>query len=292
VATIGIALGLVFYLALLIGRCVFRVEESHRALLTSFGAIVHDASGRPRTYGPGLHKKAPWHHVHDVSLMEQNLDLTAQDGGRTAMAEDGTVLRFDSVLRYTPVERELDRYLFGMRSRKEHIMGLAGSLLRNEIANIRMPPALVEKSAPRGLLVEAGSYALVRRERQQLNGRIAEFFSTHLSARYGIEFRAVDLTEILPPDELADALNAVLRTQSEAEALYARAEAESSQRLLGAERGVEIARASASAVETEVVQLSRYLGEMHKSKTLDLYVQRRRAEVLSESRAVFVKRAS
>ena len=123
--------------SLLFLRCFFRVEEGHRALLSSFGALAMDGSGHPRTYKPGLHRKLPWQVVHSVSIMEQNLDLSTQEGGRTAMTEDGTVLRFDSVLRYTPIESQLERYVFGIRSSREHIAGLFASLLRNEIANIR-----------------------------------------------------------------------------------------------------------------------------------------------------------
>lgn len=289
--TTGILIGLAAYVGWVLLRCYFRVEEGHRALLTSFGALISDEKGHPRVYRPGLHRKAPWHVVHAVSIMEQNLDLSTQDGGRTAMAEDGTLLRFGSALRYTPEESQLERYLFGMRNPREHIAGLFASLLRNEIANVRTAPAERDRSSnPSNLPAEAGSYAAVRRERHQLNGRIAEFCETHLADRYGIKFRAVDLTDMLPPDELADALNAVMRAHTEADTNYAHAEADSRQRLIGAQRGVEIARASASAVESEIQRLASYLGEMQKNSTLDLYVRRRRAEVLSESRTVFVRR--
>jgi len=291
VITLGIVLGLGGYAVLLFLRCLFRVEEGHRALLSSFGALAVDGRGQARTYGPGLHRKLPWQIVHSISIMEQNLDLSTQEGGRTAMTEDGTVLRFDSVLRYTPIESQLERYVFGIRSSREHIAGLFASLLRNEIANIRTPPAERERTPlSLELPAEAGSYATVRRERQQLNGRIAEFCRDHLGDHYGIEFRAVDLTDMLPPDELADALNAMMRAHSEAQANFARAEASCSQRVLAAERGVEIARSSAGAVEEEMNQLASYLSDMHHGGTLDLYVRRRRAEVFSESRAVFIRR--
>lgn len=289
----GLIAGLVGYLTLIALRCYFRIEEGHRGLLTSFGALVKDKTGQARVYRPGLHRKAPWQVVHSVSVMEQNLDLGDQEGGRTAMAEDGTVLRFGSMLRYTPVESELERYIFGMRSPREHIAGLFASLLRNEIANIRTPAAAPERgrtSSVPELPIEAGSYAAVRGERHQLNGRIDSFCADHFGDRYGIKFRAVDLTDMLPPDELADALNAVMRAHTEAQAHYARAEASASQRLLSAQRGVEIARASANAVEVEALRLASYLSEMNKNNTLDLYVRRRRSEVLSESRAAFVRR--
>ena len=70
-------------------------------------------------HGTGRHRKAPWQVVHSVSVMEQNLDLSSQEGGRTAaMTEDGTVLRFDSICcATTPVPSQLHRYIFAMRSR-------------------------------------------------------------------------------------------------------------------------------------------------------------------------------
>ena len=147
---------------------------------------------------------------------------------------------------------------------------------------------------PLELPAEAGSYASgPASERQQLNGRISEFCKSYLGDHYGIEFRAVDLTDMLPPDELADALNAMMRAHSEAAAHYARAEASCSQRVLAAERGVEIARSSAGAVEEEMTQLASYLDQMHKSGTLDLYLQAAAAPRSIPSRApLFVRRNS
>jgi len=51
----------------------------------------------------------------------------------------------------------------------------------------------------------------------------------------------------------------------------------------------QIARARARAVETEIDTLGAYLVQLHREGTLPLYVQRRRAEVLAESRALFVR---
>jgi hypothetical protein len=47
------------------------------------------------------------------------------------------VLRFESILRYLPVENALYDYIFDMRSPREHITSLFTCLLRNEIANFR-----------------------------------------------------------------------------------------------------------------------------------------------------------
>ena len=105
-----------------------------------------------------------------------------------------------------------------------------------------------------------------------------------------MQFHAVDLTDILPPDELADALNAVMRARTEADFLYARAEAECSQRVIAATQGIAIATQRASAIEVEMTQLASFLRELHHHHTLSPYLERRRNEVLAESRTLYIKR--
>lgn len=291
----GLAVGLLLYVAFVLYRSTFRVEEGHLAVLTTFGrAETRDGKRQLIVHGPGLHWKKPWQNVRDVSMKEQTLDLGGEEGGGTAMADDGTVLRLDSYVRYVPVEKELYELLFGLERPLDHITGLFTCLLRNEIANFRGAAEEDNSSlATRfDFARQAGSYALIRRERKLLNERIESFCARRIDDRYGVRFNAVDLADILPPDELADALNAVIQAQSEAEAHLFRAEGECQQRILAAERGVSIARARASASETEVRKLAEYLDELDGKNVLDAYVQRRRAEVTSESRAVFLKEGS
>jgi regulator of protease activity HflC (stomatin/prohibitin superfamily) len=283
------------------------VEEGYIAVLTSFGAAKYVPSGGLLKFRAGLQLKKPWEKVHMVCMKEQNLDLSGEVGGRSAMTADGTILRFDSILRFVPVEDELDNFLFGLRAPFEHIVGLFTCLLRNEIANFhsaetaREGIAGVESDADRAgkrnfelarvFGAEVSSYAVIRRERHALNQRIEAFCQAQIGGRYGVRFAAVDLTDILPPDELADALNAVMQAQVEAAILYARAEGESQQRVLSASRGVEIAKARASAEEIEIEGVAGYLSELARDRTLPAYVARRRAEVLAEARTHYVKRA-
>jgi regulator of protease activity HflC (stomatin/prohibitin superfamily) len=286
----GIMVGIALYALLVSYRCTFRVSEGHLAVLTTFGAVQKaDARNTLRTFSPGLHFKLPWQQVVTVPMMEQSLDLSGEELGRTAMADDGTVLRFDSILRYVPVEEDLEEFLFGLRAPLEHITALFTCLLRNEIANFRMPAGSITKDAQIDFVAQAGSYALIRRERNRLNHHIAEFAREKIGNRYGVRFNAVDLTDILPPDELADALNAVMQAHSEAETHYFRAEGDCRQRILGAERGVDIAKARALAIQTEITALARSLQTLHKDGSLKDYVSRRREEVFSEARLRYVK---
>jgi len=266
--------------------CQFRVDEGQRAAITAFGAAKRKALVLV-TFGPGLHFKAPWEKVHRVSMREQSLDLSGENGQRV-MAEDGTVLKLDASLRYMPEEAGLEQFLFGLARPIEHINGLFTCLLRSEIANMAHPATTETASAATEVAEAAGSYGLIRRERTLLNQRLAEVSKKHLGAVYGVRFSAVDLIDILPPDELADALNAVMNARSEADSQRFRAESESRQQLLSAEQGVSIARTHAAAVQIEMDTLAEHLGALEKDGVLQLYVDRRQTEVLAESRTLYV----
>jgi regulator of protease activity HflC (stomatin/prohibitin superfamily) len=293
----GIVLGLALWAVLLLYRSSFRVDEGHLAVLVSFGKVEHVAKtvdsekSALKSYGPGVHVKWPWQRALTVSMKEQMLDLHREEGGGTAMADDGTILRLDSSVRYVPVEAELYEFFFGLERPLEHITGLFTCLLRNEIANFRGAVHSDEASLSRrfDFSQQAGSYAIIRRERKLLNERIESFCRTKIDHHYGVRFNAVDLADILPPDELADALNAVISAQSEANALLHRAEGECQQRILAAERGVSIAKARAAAIELEIKKLAGFLDELEQKAVLDTYVARRRSEVMSESRTTFLK---
>jgi regulator of protease activity HflC (stomatin/prohibitin superfamily) len=229
-------------------------------------------------------------------MKEQTLDLNREEGGGTAMADDGTILRLDSFVRYVPVQNELYEFLFGLERPLDHITGLFTCLLRNEIANFRGRENTLstEESLSKrfDFASQAGSYALIRRERKMLNEHIESFCRSKIDDRYGVRFNAVDLADILPPDELADALNAVIQAESEAEAHLHRAEAECQQRILAAERGVSIATARAQAIEAEMRKLCTFLDDLDAKGVLRAYVARRRSEVTSESRTLFLKESN
>lgn len=290
----GAGIGAMLCLTWVLFRCSFRVGEGHLAVLVAFGKAQLDESKKGkrvlRTYKPGLHWKKPWERVVDVSMKEHTLDL-GENHGSSAMAADGTILRLDPSVRYVPVESELYEHLFALERPVEHITGLFTCLLRNEIANFHGHVAKPEESLSTrfDFAQQAGSYALIRRERRLLNERIEQFCHERIDDRYGVRFNAVDLADILPPDELADALNAVIQAHSEADALLHRMEAASQQRILAAERGLSIATARAQAIEIEIGKLASFLADLEHRGVLDAYVARRRSEVTSESRTLFLK---
>ncbi len=292
---VAFLLGFLIYGLWVARACFFRVDEGSLAVLTRFGAAEFvPGTKRLHTYGPGLHPKAPWDRALHVSMKEQSLDLSGEHGGLLAMASDGTVLRLDTVLRYVPDEADLAHFLFGMKDPLTHITRLFSCLVRNKIANFRATDA---DSVPEGTSVLShvrsdgsdGSYAMIRGERQLLSERIESFCKEHIGQRYGVRFYGVDIVDILAPDELAEALNAVINASSEAERAYYRAEAACQARVVGAEEGVAIAAMRAKAMHSEIVTLGNFLQAEHVRGELATYVRRRRAEVFAESRTLYVK---
>lgn len=280
----GLAIGLVLTAARLLYGSYFRVEQGHVAVLTRFGRALRDGPvpGSPlRVFDAGLHRKAPWDEVVDINAMDQWVELTGEQGGRNVMAGDGILLRIDAILRYAPDPQALEAFLFQLRAPVEHVTGLFTCLLRNEIARF-------EGTAPH-LAQDEGSYAVLRRERRALLHRIDAFCQENLGKRYGLRATAVDLVDVLPPDELGDALNAVMQSRAEVGTLVARAEADARRRELAAEQGVAVAQARAAATEIEIDELAIALSALHRQGTLAEYVARRNAEVLGESRTLFRK---
>ena len=294
--TIGIVLGTLLLVALLVARSYVYVAEGEVAVLTRFGRAVRESDGTLRVLNAGLHRKLPWDHLLRVSIKEQSIEL-AGDEDRTVMTNDGIVIRYQSALRFAPLNDKLEHYLFGLARPIEHMVGTFTCLLRNEIANFQSPPPHTSSATGLSRLTTAeqliddslGAYALIRRERKALNSRVTDFGKRLVGDQFGVRLEAIDVMNFEPPDELREALNTVVQAKNDVDAALFRAEGECQQRLLAAKKGVEIAQDRARAIEVEMITLGEKLGELFRTKVLDDYVSRRRAEVLSESRQVYVR---
>ena len=294
--TTGIVLGTLLLVALLVARSYVYVAEGEVAVLTRFGRAVRESDGTLRVLTAGLHRKLPWDHLLRVSIKEQSVEL-AGDEDRTVMTNDGIVIRYQSALRFAPLNDKLEHYLFGLARPIEHMVGTFTCLLRNEIANFQSPPPHTSSATGLSRLTTAeqliddslGAYALIRRERKALNSRVTDFGKRLVGDQFGVRLEAIDVMNFEPPDELREALNTVVQAKNDVDAALFRAEGECQQRLLAAKKGVEIAQDRARAIEVEMITLGEKLGELFRTKVLDDYVSRRRAEVLSESRQVYVR---
>ena len=84
----------------------------------------------------------------------------------------------------------------------------------------------------------------------------------------------------------------MIHAHTDAGARFFRAESECEQRVLAAEEGLAIAESKARAVEREMVTLGEVLAQLEAKHTLQLYVERRRAEVLGEARSTYLRAQS
>jgi regulator of protease activity HflC (stomatin/prohibitin superfamily) len=121
-----------------------------------------------------------------------------------------------------------------------------------------------------------------------LQQRIQDAMKQAALSDYGIAVVSVDLLQIDPPEELVDALNAVITAESEARALVSRTELQAQQRILAAEQAVAIANAHALAEEAEIRTVGVELATLADQGVLRDYVARRQIEVLGESNRIYL----
>ncbi len=254
----------------------FRVEEGHSAILTRFGAPRKNSNGEILIFSSGLHGKKPWDHVHVFSKMERTLKIGNEGRTLEVLARDGTLLRVNASVRFNFRDDAAEKFLFGVRDPMKHLDEIFRSILTEEIGKFGS-----EKS-------ENGNYSELRRNRkkldQSLNAR-----ANDLRDRYGIEFKAIDIAEILPPSDLANALNGIQKIKAEFETLLKRVEAECERKVAAAQHGVAIAKTRAQATEKEIRVLGSAISELNNWGSLDAYMKRRQDEATFASRSVYVK---
>lgn len=269
----GLITGCVMIIGYILYRSVYRIEQGHLGVITTFGAadFSDESTKTLRLQQPGLHTKKPWQRVREFTVMERIKDLTSYTGGFHAIAEDGTILRIGAKLRMQPAKETLYAYLFELKNPVAHIHEYFKCLLRNEIANFK------------------DSYSGIRKNRQLLNEQIDKLSKTHIGNRYGVKFNAVDIFDIVPPEELDRALNAVQNAQAEMDAQYSRALADRDQRLTAATQALEIASHRAQATEIEITVHGENLRKLKNNGMLSQYLDRRKTDVYSGAKLSFIK---
>ncbi len=260
-------------------RTGFNVDNGNLAVLTVFGRFVGTGK-HARTYGPGLHWKAPWARPVIVSLAERSIALGDKAASLEALAADGTRIRVNARLRYRVLPDGVTKFVADNKDAVEHLLGLFRLTVREQVARF-------EKKSE-----ELSAYTSLRLRMHDLQLRMEDAMKQATLDEYGIEVVSVDLLQIDPPEELVDALNAVITAESEANALVARTELQAQQRLLSAEQAVEIANAHAQATEAEIRTVGGELGTLADQGVLRDYVARRQDEVLGESRRVYLNHSS
>lgn len=272
---IGLAIGGALVGLFAFMRAGFRVDNGTAAVLTVFGRFVRSGK-RVRTFGPGLHWKAPWARPIIVSLAERSLGLDEKAKNIEALASDGTRIRVNARLRFCVTEDGVGRFIADAKDAIEHLTGLFQVTVREQVARFEQRPD------------ELSAYTSLRLRMMELQARIQDAMKQAALKEYGIEVASVDLLQIDPPEELVDALNAVITAESEARALVSRTELQAQQRVLAAEQAVAIANAHALAQESEILTVGKELTTLANQGVLRDYVARRQLEVLGESQRVYL----
>lgn len=260
-------------------RAGFLVDNGNVAVLAVFGRFLRDDAGKVRAYGPGLHARRPWARVIEVSLTERSLSL----GGTAdkpvsveALGSDGTRIRVNARLRFRVAPERVDVFLASSKNAVEQLAGYFRLTMHEQIARFEMR------------LGELSAYTALRLRMNELQQRTRDALEDVALAEYGIVVTSVDLLQIDPPDELVDALNAVISADTEANALVSRTELIAQQRVLAAQQAVEIANARALACEAEIRTVGAELVTLADQGVLRDYVARRRDEVLGGSQRVYL----
>lgn len=277
-------------LGLLIGAAVsavyvfilsgFRVENGNVGALTVFGKFVREPDGSVKTYGPGLQWKSPWARAIEVSLAERSLSVADNAASIEVLASDGTRVRVNARLRYRVMSKRLATFLAEAKDATDHLRALFRLTVREQIPRFEQRPT------------ELSAYTALRLRMNELQQRTLDALRDEAAKEYGVEVIAVDYLQIDPPEELVDALNAVITAESEANEHVARAELSAQGRVLAAEHAVSIANAHALATEAEIRTVGEELTTLAEQGVLNDYVERRRLEVLGGSRRIFLNHNS
>ncbi len=272
-STYGIVIALAVVGLVALARSFFKVEEGHHALLSSFGAVRRQ-NGKPVLFGAGLHMRMPWEKAHEFSVMERVMDIREDSREVEVLARDGTLLRIDPRVRFAFRLEAAERFVFGISRPIRHMREFYRAVVGNEIARFGNDTA-------------EGSYAAIRKSRKGFHDGLRAR-GNETERQYGIDFRSADLVEILPPADLAEALNSVQKVIAQNETMISRVQAECDQRIVAAEHGLEIAQLHAEAAEKEIDILGEAVKSLHKDGSLDAYVNRRRDEAASASKTLYL----
>lgn len=277
----GILVALIVGVTYVVNLCLCRINEGFIGVATKFGKPECLANGKLKLYDPGLHFHAPWTQMKIMSAMEQLVDLNELQ----AIASDGTTLRVDAKLRMSISRDSIFSYLFDLKQPAAHIKNLFTCLLRGEVANFKAKL----NSAGQKISHDDISFVGLRQNRLEFNNCLQEVCVDRFNQCYGVTFRSADVTNIKPPPELDSALNAVQSAQAEAATLKLRTQSACEQKVVAASENVEIAREHATATETEIKTLGNILHDLKLKNTLQSYLERRRSEVVANSKLLFFK---
>jgi regulator of protease activity HflC (stomatin/prohibitin superfamily) len=193
------------------------------------------------------------------------------------MARDGTTLSLQANVRLKANESTAESLIYGIENPMDQIRDYLSCVLRSEIANFG------EELDPGDVFIQ------LRNQQVTLRKAFESAASKELSRTYGVELLGLDLVDMTPPQELANALNSVQTARADSESMIARAKALREKKLYSAKKRLEVAQKEAMASELEMVTVGQNLRNLDQAGTLNDYIQRRKDEVFKQSRISIVR---
>jgi len=274
---IGILIGISFAVLLLSFFSWFSVSEGHIASLSRFGKAIRNDDGRLKLWKPGVHRKLPWEKVHSLSVMEKVLELSDHLHPFHTMARDGTTLSLQASVRLIPDLEHAEALIYGIENPIGQIRDYLSCVLRSEIANFG------NEYDPGDVFIQ------LRNQQAKLRAAFELAASDELCKNYGVKLLGLDLVDMTPPQELANAMNSVQTARADSESLIARAHAVREKRVYSAKMRLEVSQKESSAAELEMVTIGEHLQSLSSNGTLKNYVDRRVTEVFKQSKLSIVK---
>lgn len=274
---IGTIVGASVTVLFLIYFSFFKVEEGNIATISSFGKARRARDGKLKLWYPGLYSKLPWEKVKEMSVMEKKLDLSDNENPFLTMAHDGTTLSLQASVRLQAVPEYAESILYGVDSPMDQIRSYLSCILRSEIANF-------------GNQYDPGDvFIQLRNQQNQMRKSFEDAAGNELLKNYGVKLLGLDLVDITPPQELANAMNSVQTARADSESMIARAHAYREKRLYSAKINLEISKKEAEAAEKEMLTIVNNLAVIAKKGTIKDYVNRRILEVYHQSKLSVIK---
>jgi regulator of protease activity HflC (stomatin/prohibitin superfamily) len=303
---IGFCIGVFLYLLVRVGLFgIYTVDQSQRAVKTSFGRAERVAGGRTtlddpiaellrpeersryaypqvRVIGPGgPYLKMPWEKVHKVSVatatVNMALDLedrTANEGGTRleAVTKDQLNTGLTGQIRYRVSESNLYAFLFGIKWPLVHVMAYFVSVLRQRIANFEAKSAAPGQAegAPGAVAGVPGSEVIgvsINDLRKNLRdlNEYMDMECRSAAARYGVILDASLITGIDPPPEVESALAAINTAHNQVSSDISLAQAAADQKIVQSKRAVEIETLKAQAETQPIESLAAELAELYRA---------------------------
>ena len=193
----------IIVIGMIIASCIKVVPQSRAYVIERLGTYAG-------TWQTGLHFKVPFldRIAKQVSLKEQVADFPPQP----VITKDNVTMRIDTVVFFQITDPKL--YTYGVENPMAAIENLTATTLRNIIGELELDHTLTS--------------------RDTINTKIRVILDAATDP-WGIKVNRVELKNIMPPQEIQDAMEKQMKAERERREAILRAEGEKSARILAAE---------------------------------------------------------